>query len=216
VQLEHVRRAQRGVARRRRRSFVEQEEQVDTSTVQAPTVAGVLIERRQIARLIRQSKVDAFSLTGASAVVYPRVPYAHWLNTTRAYYRSSTAASITGRDDDGDSEQEIDPPWLHERMEQLLHDFTDLNDAETEMMIKWNHHVFKDRAIGLCLLPSICERFIRANLRFIVEHGLLNNFTLHLAHFVQCSMMTSAHMASLVDTIHETAEQLSLNINQTE
>jgi len=46
---------------------------------------------------------------------------------------------------DSDSEADNDPDWLQEKISLLLDEFTDVNEAEKQVMKMWNFHVLKNK-----------------------------------------------------------------------
>lgn len=62
----------------------------------------------------------------------------------RLYYHATTWLPAQPKELDVDSEDETGPPWLQQKTQMMIDDFTDVNEGEKEIMKMWNIHTMRN------------------------------------------------------------------------
>lgn len=62
----------------------------------------------------------------------------------RLYYHATTWLPAQAKELDVDSEDETGPPWLQQKTQMMIDDFTDVNEGEKEIMKMWNIHTMRN------------------------------------------------------------------------
>lgn len=62
----------------------------------------------------------------------------------RLYYHAMTWLPAQPKELDVDSEDETGPPWLQQKTQMMIDDFTDVNEGEKEIMKMWNIHTMRN------------------------------------------------------------------------
>lgn len=93
---------------------------------------------------------------------------------------------------------ELDPEWLRVHTQNLLEDFTDVNEGEKEMLKMWNLHVMKHNFVGYTQMALASEMFVNEHGDEILAKNLYRNFVLHLTNLHDYDMLTSGQMFSIV------------------
>ena len=118
-------------------------------------------------------------------------------NIERVYYHTSTYMPILPNEIDQDSDEELVPEWLVQQTEDLINDFTDLNEGEKGIMRLWNLFVMKNNVIAFSQMYDTCGKFIEENWEKLVELNLINNFKLHMVCLCDCNLLTPTQMLEL-------------------
>lgn len=116
----------------------------------------------------------------------------------RMYYHSQTCLPLMAKEFDDDSEEELDPEWLRNKTQNMLDDFTDVNEGEKAIMQMWNLHVMHHNYLAEKQIPSACYAFIEAYGAEIIEKNLYRNFVLHLSNFVDYGLIPGDSFYKLV------------------
>ncbi|XP_065846759.1 polycomb protein suz12-like [Oscarella lobularis] len=122
------------------------------------------------------------------------------IKTDRVYYHSTTSMPLSS-ESDVDSEIEIDPPWMRANMKMMINEFTDVNDAEKEMMKLWNLHVMRINPFADAHMASICRQFVEKYGRDVVEKNLVGNFIFHLANLSNYQLISPTCVSECMRTV---------------
>lgn len=112
----------------------------------------------------------------------------------RAYFHSHTCMPIKPEEFDYDSERENDPPWLREKTQRMLDEFTDVNDGEKLLMKMWNLHVMRMGTVADCHVPHAVATFIEKHGAAIMAQHLYRNLLLHLANLLEFGLVSSSEL----------------------
>jgi polycomb protein SUZ12 len=110
--------------------------------------------------------------------------------TERIYYHTTTFLPVFPDEISYDSDEDLVPDWLKEQTEELINDFTDMNDGEKGIMRLWNLFSMKHNLIGASQVMSACEQFVEENAEAIAALNLRNNFMLLFSVFLDCGNLT--------------------------
>lgn len=119
--------------------------------------------------------------------------------TERVYFHTKTTLPILDGELDYDSDSEMDPEWLKEQTGLFINDFADVNEGEKEIMRLWNLHCLHYNFISDAQIYAACELFITTHVDQLVRCSLVNNFLLHLSNLNDYGLLSSAHIAKLVN-----------------
>jgi len=97
--------------------------------------------------------------------------------------------------------ENLQTPWVLQRIQRNIDDFADVNDEEKEILIMWSIFVTKFIVSGDCHLPRIIDMFIETHGREILEKKLLRNFTLHLVNLVDYHCITPREMFEAIQSL---------------
>lgn len=112
----------------------------------------------------------------------------------RVYFHSHTCMPIKPEEFDYDSERENDPPWLREKTQRMLDEFTDVNDGEKLLMKMWNLHVMRMGTVADCHVPHAVTTFIEKHGPTIMAQHLYKNLLLHLANLLEFGLISSSEL----------------------
>lgn len=121
----------------------------------------------------------------------------------RVYFHSNTCLPMKPDDLEFDSEDEIDPEWLRVRTQQMIDEFTDVNDGEKKLMKLWNLHVMKKGYIADLQIPEACKAFVRDYGSEIVEKNLCRNFLLHLVNLNDFNILSRTHLLQTLELVEQ-------------
>lgn len=107
----------------------------------------------------------------------------------RIYYHTHSLQAMRPQEMDYDSEDEVDPPWLQERTNVMIDEFTDVNEGEKELMKIWNLFCMKQNYITDAHIPLACLQFVQERGEEILENNLKNNLALHLVNLYDFSLI---------------------------
>lgn len=112
----------------------------------------------------------------------------------RVYFHSHTCMPIKPEEFDYDSERENDPPWLREKTQRMLDEFTDVNDGEKLLMKMWNLHVMRMGTVADCHVPHAVTTFVEKHGPAIMAQHLYKNLLLHLANLLEFGLISSSEL----------------------
>ncbi|XP_028417400.1 polycomb protein Suz12-like [Dendronephthya gigantea] len=121
----------------------------------------------------------------------------------RVYFHSNTCLPMKPDDLEFDSEDEIDPEWLRIKTQQMIDEFTDVNDGEKKLMKMWNIHVMKRGYIADLQIPEACKTFVREYGDKIVQEKLCRNFILHLVNLNDFNILGKAQLLQSIELLDE-------------
>ncbi|CAA9995643.1 unnamed protein product, partial [Nesidiocoris tenuis] len=122
----------------------------------------------------------------------------------RLYHHTTTCLPINPKEIDVDSEDEMDPRWLKQKVIMMIDEFTDVNEGEKEIMKMWNLHVMKHGFVGDCQIPLACSMFVDEKGEEILRKNLYRNFVLYmntLQDFGLISPVTIFHVTQKLQAI---------------
>eukprot|EP00118_Oscarella_pearsei_P004410 m.18775 g.18775 ORF g.18775 m.18775 type:complete len:660 (+) comp27730_c0_seq1:231-2210(+) len=128
------------------------------------------------------------------------------IDTDRVYYHSTTNMPLSSPFD-ADSEDEVDPLWMKVNMKMMINEFTDVNDAEKEMMKLWNLHAMKILPFADCHIDQICRQFARKFGEVIIEKNLMWNFAFHLANLSDYRLISPECVSDCMKVVQEIAQR---------
>lgn len=121
----------------------------------------------------------------------------------RVYFHSNTCLPFKPDDLEFDSEDEIDPEWLRIKTQQMIDEFTDVNDGEKKLMKLWNLHVMKQGYIADLQIPEACKAFVRDYGGELVEKNLYKNFLLHLVNLNDFNILSRTHLLQTMELLDQ-------------
>ncbi|UYV77044.1 SUZ12 [Cordylochernes scorpioides] len=116
----------------------------------------------------------------------------------RLYFHTGTCLPVQPHELEMDSEAETAPEWLCFKTQQMIDDFTDVNEGEKELVKLWNLHVMQNGFVGDCQAPLACSLFVQAHGREILARNLYMNFLLHLANLFDFGIISTSTLYSTV------------------
>lgn len=116
----------------------------------------------------------------------------------RLYYHTSTFLPILPGEINYDSDDELVPEWLQMQTEELINDFTDINEGEKGIMRLWNLFLMKNNTLSVSQMYNTCERFIEENGRDIINLNLKKNFEIHLNNLIDYGLLTLVQKNDLI------------------
>ena len=122
---------------------------------------------------------------------------------SRVYFHSNTCLPMKPDDLEFDSEDEIDPEWLRIKTQQMIDEFTDVNDGEKKLMKLWNIHIMKRGYIADLQIPEACKTFVREYGDEIVREKLCRNFLLHLVNLNDFNILGKAQLLQTLELLDE-------------
>ncbi|XP_062507981.1 polycomb protein suz12-like [Corticium candelabrum] len=127
----------------------------------------------------------------------------------RMCYHSATSMPIHVNELDDDSEEELDPEWMHSKMEMMIDEFTDVNDGEKAFMKLWNKHAMKINPYADRHVPFICRDFVLKYAQTIKERNLTRNLALHLASACDFHLISPRDVLECMQIVHNVQQQSS-------
>lgn len=124
----------------------------------------------------------------------------------RAYYHSRTCMPLLPSEIDIDSEDDVGNEWLHEKIDNMIDEFLDVNDGEKSLMKLWNRHVLTYRYLTIKDIHNCCIQFCERYWEVIIRNNLRNNLALHLATLYHFNLIPSGTISIclyFVDHLYE-------------
>jgi polycomb protein SUZ12 len=116
----------------------------------------------------------------------------------RLYYHTTTTLPILPGEINYDSDDELVPEWLQMQTEELINDFTDMNEGEKNMMRIWDLFLMKNNPLSVSRMYHTCERFIEEHGQEIVNLNLKKIFEIHLSNLMDYGLLTLVQKKDLV------------------
>lgn len=126
----------------------------------------------------------------------------------RLYFHTKTQVPIRPQEIDQDSEAETDPQWLREKTQNLIDEFTDVNEGEKEVMKMWNLHIMHYNYIGDCQLSRALQAFVEEYGPEVIKKNLCRNLLLHLVNLYDFSLIKSDLVFRTMVQLHRLRDQI--------
>jgi hypothetical protein len=129
----------------------------------------------------------------------PNVAFNCAAGIERLYYHTSTTLPILPGEINYDSDDELVPEWLRMQTEELINDFTDMNEGEKSMMRIWDLFLMKNNPLSVSRMYHTCERFIEEHGQEIVNLNLRKTFEIHLSNLIDNGLLTIGQKFDLLE-----------------
>jgi len=114
------------------------------------------------------------------------------------YFHSKTLIPYQGNEWELDSDDEEEDEWRHQLQEELMDEFDDVSEREKLFMNAWNRFIHSDVVVPDSSLPGRCVDFLESHLAYLAEHGLRQQFLLHLLTLWDSSVLSSVAVRSVI------------------
>ena len=120
----------------------------------------------------------------------------------RRYYHTESILPVVGGDAVHDSEDDEDQEALFEKTEQAIDDFSDVNQAEKQLMKMWNKHMLRHPVLMDAHVYNACRTFVQLHTKELSQ--LKNNFRLHVSTLFDFGVLTSLQVRDICVFFDET------------
>lgn len=127
----------------------------------------------------------------------------------RLYYHTLTCRPVRPSEIDVDSEEENYPVWLRQKTQNMIDEFTDVNEGEKEVMKMWNLHVMHHNYISDYQIPKACSTFIDEYGTEMFRRNLRRNFLLHLVNLCDFGLLRPSTLHRTMAKFFQLCNRLS-------
>jgi len=125
------------------------------------------------------------------------------VDLSQVYHGRNFIPKVSGEEE----EMECDCSWVEKSNSSRIHEFTDVNEAEKEMMLMWNKCCAKYHGAGIKNVEDILEKFVESDFSKISEENLYRNFICHITTLQQTGLISMSNMVNTVIQLQKVCRQ---------
>ncbi|KAG9236143.1 hypothetical protein BJ875DRAFT_457298 [Amylocarpus encephaloides] len=123
-------------------------------------------------------------------------------HTSKPLFHTITKQRLYPGDDLPDTDDETEEHWLSHKHQDIVGDYTDLNEFEKEYIKKWNVFITREQHTVPNFLAQAMRRFVDANDTWISEKRFRQReWTKHCTYLIMRRVMTEQEFSTCVDVL---------------
>ncbi|XP_057310845.1 polycomb protein suz12-like [Hydractinia symbiolongicarpus] len=127
----------------------------------------------------------------------------------RVYYHGRNNQHVVHHSEfDYNSEDEKAPDWLQEKTQNMIEEFTDVNEGEKSLMKLWNLHMLKKGYIADFTVTQGCKSFVEEYGRDVIEKNMARNFLLHLNNMIEFQVISQSTVIQAMNALEKIRQSM--------
>lgn len=127
----------------------------------------------------------------------------------RNYYHTKNNQKMTSLSEYCPKEEDNRcPEWLVDRTQDMIEEFTDVNEGEKRLMKIWNLHVLKKGYIADFTITEGCKSFVQEYGPEIIKNNLTRNLLIHLNSLIEFQVVPQSTVLHAMDLLFELKERM--------
>jgi len=119
----------------------------------------------------------------------------------RVYYHSNNNEKLGHFNEFDYNSDDQAPDWLEDKIQDMIEEFTDVNDGEKVLMKLWNLHLLKKNYIADFSVAYGCVTFVEEYGEYILKNKMKRNFLLHLNNLIEFQVIPQSAAVQTMDCL---------------